>query len=159
MLVIIFIIYAVYALIFMLFCVDYLKDKKRQSDLIAAQFDEIKTLIARSQPREDYEKIVWGINRYSPHHAEILTALVPYLYPLGRTLAYSFDDMVIGNLTNKSAVVFGCDGQEEYFSNWFSKNSKTRRAYIRKKPLKRGLIVSICFVAPSPFPSFWPPTL
>jgi hypothetical protein len=121
MLVIIFIIYAVYALIFMLFCVDYLKDKKRQSDLIAAQFDEIKTLIARSQPREDYEKIVWGINRYSPHHAEILTALVPYLYPLGRTLAYSFDDMVIGNLTNKSAVVFGCDGQEEYFSNWFSK--------------------------------------
>jgi len=76
------IVYFVYALIFMLFCVDYLKDKKRQSDLIAAKFDEIKTLIARSQPREDYEKIVWGINRYSPHHEEILQALVPYLYPL-----------------------------------------------------------------------------
>jgi hypothetical protein len=117
-LVAIYVIYAVWAI----WLTVYILERNKQRDaLIASEFAEIKTLIARSQPREDYHKIVWGINRYSPHHEEILQALVPYLYPLGRTLTFSFDDMVIGNLTNKSAVVFGCDGQEEYFCNWFSK--------------------------------------
>lgn len=114
----IYVIYAVWAVWLTLYILE--RNKKRDA-LIASEFAELKKIIARSQPREDYHKIVWGINPHHPKYEEIFYTIAPAAIALKRTLAFSFDDMVIGNLSEKSAVVFGCDGQEEYFSQWFSK--------------------------------------
>jgi len=95
-----------------------LKNEKYLSDM-GARITELQIEIRRGEPREQYKKVAWVINRRDSAAGEVLAKLTPFVLEEGRTITASLDDAGLGRLDEKHVVMFLFDGYRDTYEQWF----------------------------------------
>jgi len=87
---------------------------------IRAKINDLQIEARRGEPREQYKKVAWVINRRDSAAGEVLSKLAPFVLEEGRTITASLDDAGLGRLDEKHVVMFLFDGYRDTYEQWFN---------------------------------------